>query len=71
MVFVVYYRRFTANFTVRRTMPHRHATRLLEAAGCIILGKERELRLALTCLVARGHLLIEDIRGFFRGLSAT
>ncbi|WP_332674535.1 AAA family ATPase [Aromatoleum sp.] len=44
-------------------MPHRHATRLLEAAGCIILGKERELRLALTCLVARGHLLIEDIPG--------
>ncbi len=44
-------------------MPHRHATRLLEAAGRIILGKERELRLALTCLVARGHLLIEDIPG--------
>ncbi|MDT3669562.1 MAG: AAA family ATPase [Aromatoleum sp.] len=44
-------------------MPHRHATHLLEAAGRIILGKERELRLALTCLVARGHLLIEDIPG--------
>ena len=44
-------------------MPHRHATRLLEAASRIILGKERELRLALTCLVARGHLLIEDIPG--------
>lgn len=63
MVFVVYYRRFTANFTVRANMPHHHATRLLEAAGRIILGKERELRLALTCLVARGHLLIEDIPG--------
>ena len=44
-------------------MPHRHAMRLLEAAGRIILGKERELRLALTCLVARGHLLIEDVPG--------
>lgn len=44
-------------------MPHRHAIRVLEAANCIILGKERELRLALTCLIARGHLLIEDVPG--------
>ncbi len=44
-------------------MPHQHATRLLEAAGQIILGKEHELRLALTCVVARGHLLIEDVPG--------
>tara|TARA_R110000787_G_scaffold42983_16_gene105378 strand:- start:376 stop:1287 length:912 start_codon:yes stop_codon:yes gene_type:complete len=29
----------------------------------IILGKEEQLRLALTCLIARGHLLIEDIPG--------
>ncbi len=29
----------------------------------IILGKETEVRLALTCLVARGHLLIEDLPG--------
>ncbi|THF65751.1 AAA family ATPase [Pseudothauera nasutitermitis] len=44
-------------------MPHRHATRLLEAAAQIILGKEHELRLALACMVARGHLLIEDVPG--------
>jgi MoxR-like ATPase len=44
-------------------MPIHHAKRLLEAADKIILGKERELRLALTCLVARGHLLIEDVPG--------
>jgi len=44
-------------------MPHRHATRLLDAANRIILGKERELRLALACLIARGHLLIEDVPG--------
>ncbi|ENO88933.1 AAA family ATPase [Thauera linaloolentis] len=37
--------------------------RLLEAANQIILGKEHELRLALACLVARGHLLIEDMPG--------
>jgi MoxR-like ATPase len=31
--------------------------------GRIILGKERELRLCIACLLARGHLLIEDIPG--------
>ena len=44
-------------------MPHHHASRVLEAASHIILGKERELRLALACLIARGHLLIEDVPG--------
>lgn len=29
----------------------------------IILGKEHQIRLALSCLLARGHLLIEDIPG--------
>lgn len=36
---------------------------VLEAAGTVILGKEQELRLALACLLARGHLLIEDLPG--------
>ncbi len=31
--------------------------------GRIILGKDDQIRLALTCLVARGHLLIEDLPG--------
>ena len=29
----------------------------------VILGKEAEIRLCLACLLARGHLLIEDIPG--------
>ena len=29
----------------------------------IIVGKERSVRLAVTCFVARGHLLIEDVPG--------
>ena len=29
----------------------------------IILGKQRQIQLALACLLARGHLLIEDIPG--------
>ena len=36
---------------------------VLDAAGVVILGKGRELRLALACLLARGHLLIEDLPG--------
>jgi MoxR-like ATPase len=31
--------------------------------GNVVLGKERQIRLALTCLFARGHLLIEDLPG--------
>lgn len=37
--------------------------RLLDAANGIILGKQRQIRLALCCLLARGHLLIEDVPG--------
>jgi len=37
--------------------------RVIETAGRIVLGKEHTLRLALACLVARGHLLIEDLPG--------
>ena len=36
---------------------------LVAHAGAVILGKEREIRLAVACLIARGHLLIEDIPG--------
>jgi MoxR-like ATPase len=37
--------------------------RVIGAAGAIILGKEQQVRLALACLLARGHLLIEDLPG--------
>ncbi|HLF97249.1 MAG TPA: MoxR family ATPase [Methylococcaceae bacterium] len=36
---------------------------LVATAGQIILGKPRQIRLALCCLLARGHLLIQDIPG--------
>src|SRR3954466_11193152 len=29
----------------------------------IILGKEHQIRLTIACLLARGHLLIEDLPG--------
>ena len=37
--------------------------RAAESISNILLGKEQQVRLALTCLVARGHLLIEDLPG--------
>jgi len=36
---------------------------VLDAANGVILGKQHELRLAVCCLLAGGHLLIEDLPG--------
>ena len=36
---------------------------VLSAANQVILGKDGQIRLALSCLLARGHLLIEDLPG--------
>jgi MoxR-like ATPase len=36
---------------------------VIAAANNIILGKDTQVRLALACLLARGHLLIEDLPG--------
>ena len=45
----------------------RPATSLVEAviagAAVVVLGKERQIRLAMACILARGHLLIEDVPG--------
>ncbi|MDH4608916.1 MoxR family ATPase [Pseudomonas sp. BN102] len=35
----------------------------LHAVNQVLLGKEPQVRLAVTCLLARGHLLIEDLPG--------
>jgi len=46
-------------FAVRDTAIHR----VIANAGRIILGKDRQIRLAVACLLAHGHLLIEDLPG--------
>jgi len=38
-------------------------SRLLDTANSVILGKEQPIRLCVCCLLARGHLLIEDVPG--------
>lgn len=42
---------------------HTAITHLLDSANQIILGKPHKIRLAVCCLLARGHLLIEDLPG--------
>ncbi len=43
--------------------PQQTLQQILAQAGQVILGKETQLKLALACLLARGHLLIEDLPG--------
>ncbi len=42
----------------------------IAGAGEVVLGKEHAIRLALACMVARGHLLIEDVPGVGKTLLA-
>jgi MoxR-like ATPase len=44
-------------------MSTQQVEKVVAQVGSIILGKERQIRLAIACLLARGHLLIEDIPG--------
>ena len=44
--------------------------RALKALGRIILGKDEQLSLSLSCLLARGHLLIEDLPGLGKTMLA-
>lgn len=37
--------------------------RLVQNIGQAIVGKDRAIRLALTCLLSEGHLLLEDVPG--------
>ncbi len=45
------------------TVPAPEVAAILSQLNRVILGKDGQLRLCLTCLLARGHLLIEDVPG--------
>ena len=49
----------------RRAIDHARKT-----LGTIILGKDPQISLALSCLLARGHLLIEDLPGLGKTMLA-
>ena len=38
-------------------------SKIVASVGQILLGKEQQVKLALTCMFSRGHLLIEDLPG--------
>lgn len=46
------------------------AEQAIREVGQVILGKQNEIRLAVTCLLAQGHLLIEDVPGVGKTLLA-
>jgi MoxR-like ATPase len=51
---------------LRQAMPPNDPSpiaKVLAAANQVVLGKDAQIRLALSCLLARGHLLIEDLPG--------
>ncbi|MBT8441928.1 MAG: AAA family ATPase [Gammaproteobacteria bacterium] len=54
----------------RRGQAKALAERVTDQVGRIILGKTDEIKLALACVLARGHLLIEDVPGVGKTLLA-
>ena len=49
--------------TITATQNQQTLQRCSAAISSIILGKQRQIQLALSCLLAGGHLLIEDLPG--------
>ena len=44
-------------------MPHTQINQAIEQICKVIIGKQQQVKLALSCLLANGHLLIEDLPG--------
>lgn len=42
---------------------HTLIDQIVSAVGQVLLGKDQQVRLALACMLAQGHLLIEDLPG--------
>ncbi len=60
----------SANPGARTADSHARLDRAAAGIGDVILGKSSEIRLALTCVLSRGHLLIEDIPGMGKTILA-
>ena len=58
--------RSSSSTTTRDVKDRIHA--LVGALNGVLLGKETQIKLALACLLARGHLLIEDLPGMGKTL---
>lgn len=53
----------TPSSQARVQAPETSLQAVLAATSKMILGKDQQVRLALTCLLAGGHLLVEDVPG--------
>ncbi|NIP17550.1 MAG: AAA domain-containing protein [Xanthomonadales bacterium] len=53
----------TATETAPDTNRHARLRQAIETVNAILLGKERQVQLAFSCLLSKGHLLIEDLPG--------
>ena len=53
----------TAHIDMAVTQTKDILDKTVEEIGHVILGKKKAIRLSLACLLARGHLLIEDLPG--------
>src|SRR5690606_10255731 len=42
---------------------HNITNNIIASTSQVILGKEHQIKLSLACILARGHLLIEDLPG--------
>ena len=51
------------NVNERALISESHINKLIDSIGQALLGKPEQIKLALACLFARGHLLIEDLPG--------
>ena len=49
--------------TVAKSYSTQHLNQILSDANQVIVGKNKQIKLALSCLLSKGHLLIEDIPG--------
>jgi len=59
--------RQSSNYTTTHEVKDLTAS-LIDALNGVLLGKDTQVRLALACLLARGHLLIEDLPGMGKTL---
>lgn len=50
-------------FEKREQLINNPLANVLKHAGEIILGKDQQIRMAMCCILAQGHLLIEDVPG--------
>ncbi len=53
----------SANTTLRDDSLHQRLDAAMAQVNQVLLGKPRQIKLAFTCLIAGGHLLLEDIPG--------